>query len=63
VRQALAVDSSEYEAAREAVEAALREELDDASQARVLSTIEKLRSGLSPEQARAATSGHEANAQ
>ena len=63
VRQALAVDASEYEAAREAVEAALREELDEASQARVLSTIEKLRSGLSPEQARAATSGHEANAQ
>ena len=63
VRRALAVGASEYEAARNEVEAALREELDEASQVRVLSTIEKLRSGLSPEQARAATSGHEANAQ
>jgi len=63
VRRVVAADASEYDAARAEVELALEEELDEAGQQRVLSTIEKLRGGLSPEQARAGTAGHEANAQ
>ena len=62
VRSAVRAEASDYDAAREAVDTALGEELDEASHTRVLSTIEKLRSGLSPEQVRAGTAGHEANA-
>jgi len=63
VRRAIGAESSNYDAARAEVEGALGEELDEAGQKRVLSTIDKLRSGLSPEQVRAGTAGHEANAQ